>query len=169
MLAVVVPDVLTAPEAAAMETAVPFGPRVKVDLAMGGWAKPTEAAIRRHYDELAAPFPDARRSIGPSLVVEGRGAVWAAGAARGEPEDWRRSNTPRSGFIVIWYGGDFEGGTLEVDGEDRYAVWRNSLLAFWPGDRHRVLPMTGTRLSVRFGLRRWRFPRPAAEPSMPVG
>ena len=165
MRAVVVPDVLTAPEAAAMEAAVPFGPRVKADLAMGGWAKPIEAAIRRHYDDLAAPFPVARRSIGRSLVVAGRGAVWAAGAARGEPEGWRRSNTPRPEFCVIRYGGDFEGGALEVEGGDRYAVSRNSLLAYWPGDRHRVLPTTGARLSVRFGLRRWRFPRPAAEPS----
>ena len=164
MPAVVVPDVLAAPEAAAMEAAVPFGPRVKADLSMGGWAKPIEAAIRRHCDELAEPFPDARRSIGRSLVVAGKGAVWTAGAARGETVGWRRSDMPRPEFCVIWYGGDFEGGALEVEGEGRYVVWRNSLLAYWPGHRHRVLPMTGVRLSVRFGLRRWRFPRPEAEP-----
>lgn len=168
MSAVVVPDVLTDLEAAAMEAAVPaipFGPRVKADLSIpDGWARPIEAAIRRHYDELAAPFPAARRSIGVSLVVAGRGAVWVSGAARREPEVWHHTDMPASEICVIWFGGDFEGGALEVEGWGCAAVRRNSLLAYWPGARHRTLPMTGERLAVRFGLRRWRYPRPSEEP-----
>ena len=167
MSAVVVPDVLTEPEAAAMEAAVPevlIGGRVRADLTIDGWAKPIEAAIRRHYDELAAPFPVARRSIGVSLVVAGRGAAWVSAATLREPEGWHRSDMPASEICVIWFGGVFEGGDLEVEGWGRAAVHRNSLLAYWPGARHRMLPMTGERLAVRFGLRRWRYPRPSAEP-----
>ena len=65
---------------------------------------------------------------------------------------WHRDSTPYC-LQVLWYGGQFEGGEVDVSGGgtvSRVSVRPNSLVAFAPGrSAHRVLPVrSGRRLAV---------------------
>ena len=176
--AILLHDVLTDEEVAAIEAAVPripgfanatgsFSARRKVN---SDWAGPLIDAIRQRYRTLAEPFT---REGG--FRFWGGNARWFGDGDRNPMTGWHRDPEPDSTtewrrdpepgprmkwprdpepdpartFLVTWYGGHFSGGgDLEIEG-GVYETRRNSLLAYRPWvDRHRVSPFTGHRLLV---------------------
>ena len=152
--AVVYRNVLSAEHRDAVEAAVPVGRRFE-SVEPWGWAWPVERAIRTRADQFLRSFPAARRAIGADMAVEGGSALWRGEEGGRSGEDWHTDRLPRSSLYALWYGGEFEGGELETEA-GLFAPARNSLLVFWPGAPHRVLPVrAGARLSVHCVLSRW--------------
>ena len=143
----------------AVEAAVPRGPRT-CPVALDTWARPLEDAVRIRADRFLPAFPAARRAIGHSMRVEAGAALWRFAGARRAGEGWHIDPLAHSRLYAFWYGGDFDGGELEVEGEEVYTLMPNSLLVFWPGVPHRVHPvLRGERLSLHLVLSRWRCSR----------
>ena len=128
------------------------GPRRRMP---GGWWFPVHAAIVAHQSKLAAPWPKALHGRFGEPVIRD--------VTFGEPDDteltnWHVDNLAMAHggeavAVVIWYGGDFDGGALEVEGAGVWPVRRNCLLAHDTRRRHRVLPVTrGRRWGVVFAI-----------------
>ena len=145
-------DAIDPKQAAIVESSIPVG---SITVLKGGeeWIRPIEDVIRRRYDMLSAPFPNARKSIGQNLRVLPASAVWRI-AGEDSGQGWHSDQHPKSHIWAFWYGGEFEGGDIETEAGIQ-GVRRNSILAFPARDQHRVLPVSqGMRLSIQFILNR---------------
>ena len=150
---VAIDDVLGEADAAALEAGVPHG---KLRSVTENWAKPLFDAVKRHIDELAAPFGPHGEYLFPGY------ARWygkEGEAPKPLHVDPLPDGHPRAAFMVAWYGGSFrQSGGLEYLysnlSEEKVRrglieTRRNTLVSFRPWEHwHRGTPFEGQRLFV---------------------
>lgn len=130
------------------------------------WEKPINAAIWPHFDTLTKPFRGVRgldevNRIQIGLCLRTLPVFDKGPKAHRVSVRWHRDHGAKNGEVLrlIWYGGDFEGGELEVKkrlGRNlRAKPAHNSLVCFNSANVHRRRPvLRGVRLAMIFGLMR---------------